>query len=423
MFGCHTPHVGRRAEIVSLRILVLTHYFPPELGAPQTRLRETAVGLVGLGHQVRVLTGPPHYPDGRVRPGYATFRVRHETIDEIGVTRLPMLPRPNGGFVDRMLDQGSFALSAGAAISAVRWADILLVESPPLFLGVTAAFHDVVTRRPYLFHVADPWPDFPIAMGALQNPVARRAAYGIERLAYRRARLITTVTSGLVEFLDRKPTARGRVRLLPNGVDVSRFAPSEEPAAVRQRLGWPEARLTLVYVGSVGLAQGLTTLLDAVEPLGAEGIAVRVIGEGYERERLVGDARARRMDHVTFDSPVAASQVPDVLAAADAALIMLRRGPFYDHSLPTKLVEALAAGRPLIVSAGGEAARLVEESGSGYTARPEDAASLRSAILVCLADHTRASRGIAARRLAETAFDRPAIVARLSGYLEEAMDR
>src|SRR5258705_8815482 len=116
-----------------------------------------------------------------------------------------MIARPNGGLLDGVIENGSFALAATAAFPIVRWAEVLLIESPPLFLGFTAAFHRIVTRRPYVFHVADPWPDFPIALGALRSPVAQRLAYVNESLAYRAASRITTVTPSLVERLEQKP--------------------------------------------------------------------------------------------------------------------------------------------------------------------------------------------------------------------------
>jgi glycosyltransferase involved in cell wall biosynthesis len=295
----------------------------------------------------------------------------------------------------------------------------VLVESPPLFLGLTAAFHRVVSHAPYLFHVADPWPDFPIAMGALNQPVARSVAFALERTAYRRAALVTTVTPGLVARLDRKPTAHGKVRLLANGVDLVRFDPEASRPLARRSLGWPEGPLTIAYVGSVGLAQGVGTLIDAVAPLAAEGVNVRMVGEGFEWRLLSESVRDRGLTHIHFDGAVAASEVPTVLAAADALVVMLKRGPLYEESLPTKLVEGLAAGRPLIVSAAGEAARLVDTASAGYVAPPEDVAGLRAAIRSFAADPDREAVGRRGRMLAAERFDRRAIVDQLAGYLEE----
>lgn len=402
------------------RIILLTHYFPPEVGAPQTRLLATAAGLAALGHEVRVVTGPPHYPTGSVRPGHRAWRVERDLVGGLPVLRLPMLPRPNRGFLDRIVDHASFAAAAAAAVPVVRWADVLLVEVPPLFLGATAALHRLVSRRPYVLHVADPWPDFPIQMGMLENPVAIRAAYALESIAYRGARLVTTVTPGLVSWLDAKPSAHGRVRLLPNGADLDRFDVAADPVAARRALGWPESPLTLVYAGSVGLAQGVGTLLEAVAPLADAGVSLRVVGDGFERDVLDARARARGLANVRFEPAVEAERVPTLLAAADAVVVMLRRGWLYERSLPTKLVEGLAAGRPVIVAAAGESARIVSEARAGYVAEPESPDSLRAAIRACLDDPARAERGRAGRLSAEAHFDRRRIVARLAGYLGEA---
>lgn len=410
------PGLGRTRHAVTgrPRVLIVSHYFPPEVGAPQTRLRETAIGLRDAGLAVRILTGPPHYPDGAVRPGYRMWQVRRERLDGIDVVRLPMIARPNRGFIDRMIDQGSFATAAAAAIPDVRWADVLLVESPPLFLGLTAAAHRVLWARPYIFHVADPWPDFPIAMGALRSPVARRLAFANERVAYRFASAITTVTPGLVARLEAKPGAQGKVHLLPNGVDLDRFTPDISPAEARRSLGWPEAPLTLVYAGTIGLAQGVGTLLDAMVRLRDGGVILHLVGDGVERSVISARIRDEGLDHVHLHDPVVAATVPRMLAAADAALVLLRRGPLYEDALPTKLVEALAAGRPVVVSADGEAARIIEDARAGAVAPAEDAVGLTAAIKSILDAPDRTDLGARGLAVARSGYDRQQIVARLA---------
>jgi glycosyltransferase involved in cell wall biosynthesis len=406
-----------------LRVLILSHYYPPEIGAPQTRLHETALGLRGLGAEVRVLTGPPHYPTGRVAEGYGWRTPRRELIDGIDVTRLPMIPRPNGGFVDRSIDNGSFAVSALWAIRPVRWADVVLVESPPLFLGLTAAVHRLVTRRPYVFHVADPWPDFPIAMGALRSPIARRLAYANEWLAYRHAAAITTVTPSLVERLARKRGATGKVHLLPNGVDVHRFRPDVEPATARRALGWDESVLTLVYAGTVGRAQGVDALLGAMHRIQGSGIALHIVGGGIERTQIADRVRHERLADVHVHEPVRSGDVPAVLAAADAILVLLRRGVLYEESLPTKLVEGLAAGRPMLVSADGGSAAIVRRAGAGLTASAQDADGLASSMIQMRDAVDRSAMGIRARAVAVEEFDRERILTGLAAILETAAAR
>jgi glycosyltransferase involved in cell wall biosynthesis len=401
---------------------VLTHYYPPEVGAPQTRLRETASTLARFGLDVRVLTGQPHYPTGRVADGYRAWRPRRELIDGISVIRLPMIARPNGGLLDRAVDHGSLAAMAAFAGPVIDRADVLLVESPPLFLGLTAAIHRRLRRRPYVFHVADPWPDFPIAMGALRSRLGQRLAYANEALAYRWAARITTVTPALVARLERKPSARGRVELLPNGVAVERFTPSEPPGPHRRALGWDDARLILVYAGTVGLAQGLGTLVEAMTRLRGSGVVVHVVGDGAERGAIVERVRGLGLADVHVHDPLAADRVPALLAAADGALVLLRRGPLYEESLPTKLVEGLAAGRPIVVSADGEAARVVTAGGAGLTAPAEDPAALADAILALRDSPDRPAMGVRARAVAEADFDRARIVRRLADLLATAAE-
>jgi glycosyltransferase involved in cell wall biosynthesis len=402
-----------------VRILFLTQYFPPEVGAAQTRLHETAVGLHDLGHDVTVLTGPPHYPDGRTRPGYSPWRVRREKLDGVRIVRLPVLVRPNRSLIERTIDQASFAMAAMAAWSVVARSEVVIVDSPPLFLGITAAFFRIVYRRPYLFHVADPWPDYPIEMGALRNPHVIRIARAIETLAYSGAALITTPTRPWVQRIAGHPSATAKVRLLVNGVDVSRFQPDRSPAEVRAELGWPEAMLTLVYVGSVGIAQGLDTLIEAAAPLGDAGVVVHVVGEGFDRDRLAREAADRGLDHIRFEAAVDRDGVPQILAAADGVLVMLRPEPINREALPTKLVEGLAAGRPLVVSADGHASDIVNDAQAGVTAPAGDAVALRRAILQLLESDERSAMGVRGRALAETTYARAQVVRTLSEYLDE----
>ena len=342
-----------------------------------------------------MVTGPPHYPTGRVLDGRRLRWPRLDIIDGVAVHRLPMIPRPNGTTLDRVIDHGSFALAAVAAAPIIQRADVFVVESPPLFLGGTAALLRSMTGRPYLFHVADPWPDFPIAAGALRGAIPIRLALWLESIAYRRASVITTVTPPLVERLARKPGAQGKVRLLSNAVEIERFSPAQDQAAARADLGWGPG-FTFVYSGTVGIAQGLDTLLEACRRLTDFDAVVRVVGDGIDAPALKARAEALGLKGIEFHRSMPAERVPTILAAADGILVVLRRGQLYEESLPTKLLEGLAAGRPLVVSADGYPARLVVEAGAGLAVPAEDPAALAGAMLALHADGRRAEMGVAA---------------------------
>lgn len=397
-----------------LRLLLVTQYFHPEVGAAQTRLRETAVGLRERGFRVTVVAPVPSYPLGIVPAGYSRWRPTWERIDGIPVARLPAVVLPGAGMSRRMVGHGTFAAASLSGLALAGRHDVALVESPPLFLGATGRALRAV-GLPYVFHVADPWPDFPIAMGYLRSSLERRLAFGLEDFAYRGAAAITTVSQGLVDLLAAKASAAGRVHLLPNGVDVTRFDPGLGPTAARRLLGWEEA-FTVVYAGTVGLAQGVGTLLEAARDVD-DAVRIRVVGEGVEKPALEARAREMGLANVAFHGSVPRIDVPLVLAAADAGLVMLRRGPLYEDSLPTKLVETMAAGRPVIVSADGMPAQIVESSGAGYVAAAEDPGGLARAIEACRADADRRMRGLAARACAERDYARDAILDRLAEIL------
>jgi glycosyltransferase involved in cell wall biosynthesis len=400
-----------------LRLLLLTQYYHPEVGAAQTRLRETVAGLVERGFRVTVVAPVPSYPLGIVPSGYAWWRPMREWMDGASVARLPTLAVPGAGMSRRMVTHASFAGTSLASLAIAGGFDVALVESPPLFVALPARALRAV-GVPYVFHVADPWPDFPIAMGYLRSPLERRLAFWLEDVAYRGAAAITTVSPGLVRLLSSKESAKGRVELIPNGVETTRFDLRLTPTEARQRLGWDES-FTVVYAGTVGLAQGVGTLLEAAK-LVDPGVQIRVIGEGVEKPELERRARAMHLENVRFQPSVPRTDVPLILAAADAGLVMLRKGPLYRDSLPTKLLETMAAARPVIVSADGLSANIVEQSGSGYVASAEDPAELARAIEECRSDPDRARRGASARAHVVESYDRGAILDRLAAVLAGA---
>lgn len=419
---------GKQVRLVRLsavRVLVVTHYYSPEIGAPQTRLRETAQMLTALGHQVSILTNHPHYPDGRTKAPYRALSVLREEIDGLRVTRLPVFALANQGFIPRVVDQASFAFVAAAAVGEARLADVLLVESPPLFLGATGRWLSHVSRRPYVLHVADPWPAYPIELGVLRSRAMIRLARALEAFAYFGASRITTPTNGCARLIEEQTTARGKVRVVPNGVDLNRFDPLADVREARGELNWDLDPFTFVYAGTVGLAQGLGTLINAaaiMKSLSDRPPLVRIVGGGPEVAAISRRATELGLLDVRFHAPVAQHRVPVLLAAADAILVMLKRGKLARAAMPTKLVEGLAAGRPIVVSADGDAAETVNTSRAGLVAPAEDAPTLADRMLELASSPSRAVElGANGRLIATASFDRKAVVHRLAGELQAAV--
>src|SRR5215216_7681572 len=220
-----------------MRVLILTHHYPPEVGAPQTRLSGTARFLRDRGHQVTVVTAMPSYPTGVVPPAYRGRPRLRERIDDVTVERTWTYARPGRSIRLRLANQLSFTASALAALPAVGRQDVLLVESPPLFLGMTGAIFGAASRAPMVLHVSDLWPAVPIELEALTNPRAIRAARLFERGVYMASRRLIVVTERWRDQLVRQGVPSSKIDLVTNGVDAGFLDPATGAArAEREQL-------------------------------------------------------------------------------------------------------------------------------------------------------------------------------------------
>lgn len=443
-----------------MRLRILTHYYPPEVGAPQVRLAALAHGLAQAGAEVTVHTGFPHYPDGEVKAPYRNRPLLREQIDGVRVLRSWVYAAPNRGFGRRLANHASLAAAALAAAPAGGPADVLLVETPPLLLAGAAIPYARAKRARLVLNVADLWPDSAVEMGTLGSRPAIAAARRLERLAYREAAAIACATEGIHATLGQRPESAGKATLMRPAVDLERFDPSAGPSANGSRpssaaagggprlsgaadaggdLPGPEAGarggspgsrdgtagelpLRVLYAGTVGLAHGLDVLLDAAEEVerraGAPPLAVTIAGDGAEatalRARLAngGPAAVRMLGAVPAD------RIPALYADSDVAVVPLRDLPIFEGALTTKLLEAMAAARPVVLAARGEAARLVESERCGIVVPPEDPRALAEALTALAADPARRLElGAAGRRAVERDFGREAWLSRWADLL------
>lgn len=393
---------GNLAALV--RICFLTHYYPPEVGAPQARISALAAALSERGASVTVHTGFPNYPDGAIRPPYRNRPFQIERDGPVRVVRTAVYPTANSGFARRILNHASLSASALAGAPLSGPADVVVCESPPLFLAGAAIPYARAKRARLLLNVADRWPTSAVELGALTNARAVAAAEALERAAYRSAAAISVPTEGLVSDLEAVPAAAGKVVRLAPSVDVERFDP-----APRERAG----PLRVLYAGTIGMAQGLDTLVEAARLAGPEVVDVTVAGDGADAPVLRERLRADRVENVHMSGGVAHELVPALYADADASVVLLRDRRIFEGALPTKMLEAMAAGRAIVLSARGEAVRVLEGCGAGVVVPPEDPAALAAAFSDLVLDPRRlAALGAAGRRCAEERFARPRVVDR-----------
>ena len=400
-------------------ILFVTPYYPPEKGAPQARISETAQLLVKRGHQVTVLTTLPNYPTGIVPPEYHGRRVQEEVCNGVRIIRVWSFISPNKGFLRRVLAQLSFgSLSPILGWRKVGHPEIVIVESPPLFDAFAGRILSWLKGCPFIFTVSDIWPESAVQLGVLRNRALIRLAERLEWSTYQRSSLVWAVTEGIQNELIKRGLRPEKVFLLTNGVDTKEFRPLPQRQA-RAELGW-DNRFTALYAGTHGIAQGLITILDAAELLrGRTEIHIVLAGDGAEKADLIAQARQRRLTNVTFLEPLSHDRMPLLLAAADICLVPLKKLPLFEGALPSKMYEAMACARPIVLGVEGEARRLAEqEAGSAIAVEPENANALATSILY-LREHPEVAvqLGQRGRAFVETRFDRHQLVASLDSSI------
>jgi glycosyltransferase involved in cell wall biosynthesis len=404
-----------------VRATFLTQYYPPEVGAPQARIAALARGLGELGTAVTVHTCPPHYPSGTIPEPFRNRPLSRSRDVEARVIRSAVYPAANRGFARRLAGHVSFAASALATAPASGPADVVVVESPPLFLAGAAIPYARLKRAGLVVNVADLWPDSAIELGALSSPAAIRSARAVERAAYRAAAAISCPTEGIVETLEGRPESAGKAVLIRPAVDLDRF----DPEAGRDEADAAGRPMRILYAGTVGMAHGLATLLDAAEAIAAVAdgpqVEVTIAGDGAEASELRARLTDRGPAGVRMLGTVPSERIPPLYAESDVAVVMLRDRPIFHGALPTKMLEAMAAGRPVVLSARGEAARLIESEGAGIVVDPENPAALADAFLRLAGDPgLRARLGAAGRRAVERDFGRAEWLARWHRVLEDA---
>jgi glycosyltransferase involved in cell wall biosynthesis len=402
-----------------LRVTFLTHYFPPEVGAPQARIYELARRLTEGGHKVTVVTAFPHYPTGVIALGYRGKRYMEEQMDGVRVLRTWVFATQNRGFLKRILNHLSFSLSSLTALRKLGPTDVLVVESPPLLIGIAALMFSRVTRAPFILNVSDIWPQSAVELGMLRNPLAIRLAETLERHLYRRAARVSVPTPGMVATLVARGIPRDKVFWLTNGVDTTAYRPQPPDRVLAQSLGL-DGHKVFLYAGTHGLAQGLDVILEAAKLTKDPDIIYALAGEGADKDALVAKAKDQGISNVRFLPNQPKSSMPALLSLAYASIIPLKRLELFKSALPSKMFESMAVGQPIVMAVWGEAAAVVESARCGLVVEPEDPQAVHDAVETLAADPTLArSLGEHGREYVMRHFDRKEIAERLERLLQE----
>jgi len=362
-----------------MHILFLTDNFVPEANAPATRTFEHTRRWRELGHRVTVVTGVPNFPTGKPQPPYRNKFFQRETLEGIEVRRVWTFLAPNKGVVWRSLDFLSFAISGffgGLGVSA----DVIVATSPQLLTGLASHWLARVKKKPWVFEVRDQWPDSIVAVGAMKDNFGIRILRRLERKLYRSAARIITVSNALSVRLAACGVPEAKLGVVTNGVNHERFLPRPKDPSLLASLGLA-GKFVVGYVGSLGAAHSLDTALDAAVALAGTDIHFLFVGAGARYGALRDRADALKLANVTFTGIVPAVTVSNYLALCDVSLVSLRRTTLFRSAIPSKIFEAAAMEKPIVLAVEGVAADIVATYNAGLCIGPENPSAMADAIL------------------------------------------
>jgi len=383
------------------------------MGAPAARAAELSKHWARMGHDVTVLTGFPNHPTGVVPEEWRSRLHRllyRETVDEVRVIRTWLWPLPNRKVHERIRNYASFCFSAAISGLALPRPQVIIATSPQLLCALSGWWLAFWKRVPFVFEVRDLWPESLAAVGAgSEGTLLHRTLGAVAGFLYRHADRIVVVTPAFKEHLIRYwSVPAGKVFIVENGVETDRFQLDPAAVEVRKRLKL-DGRLLICYIGTIGNAHGLDTLVDAAKELKTTlpKAMFLLIGEGAEKQRIIDLAAARRLTNIQFLGQQPREQIPAYVSAADLCLVMLKKTELFKTVIPTKLLEYMACERPVIVAVDGQARQIVEEAGSGVFVEPENSKALVKAILDLAEDSDRRRQmGISGRRYIVSKFSR-----------------
>ncbi len=405
-----------------MRVLYLSQYFPPEVGATQTRAHEMAQGLVRAGHEVTMIAEVPNHPAGVIPPEYRGKLYERDKLDGIDVIRVWVKTSPVKTLRSRLafyLSYAAMASLAGLLLARGKY-DVILATSPPLFVGAAGLVLSYLRRTRLVFEVRDLWPETAVALGELRNPRAIRWATRLEEACYRRAQRIVVTTAEMVGYLGARGFGPEKITIVRNGSNTELYRPRDEAGSqLRDKLGLKND-FVVVYAGLLGVAQGLDAILGAAARLRTRDAGIRflLIGDGPLKGELEQQARALGLDNVDFIPAQPRHTIPDYLSAGDLALVPLTRKRLIG-SLPSKMFDAMACCKPVLLCAEGEAVDVLRQADAGIVVPPQDAAAAAEAILKLRADPRLAERlGQNGREAVCRSYSRQALAARLTDVLE-----
>lgn len=374
-----------------MKVLLLTQYFPPETGAPQNRLFDLAQKLQSYGDDVTILTGFPNYPQYEIHMPYRGKWYMKEEMSGLCIHRSYIYVSKQTGIFHRLMNYFSFTISSLIiGILKVGSVDLIICESPPLFLGWTGVLLKWVKKAKLVFNVSDLWPESAVKLGIVKNNFIIRRSIWLEEWIYKRSDKISGQTQGIVENIRARFPDKPYF-WLRNGVDAEELHMRLTARNWRKEQGFSDQDTLFYFGGLIGYAQGLDCIIEAAGQLkDIADIKFIIIGEGPDKERLVKLKEELDAEQVCFFPGVGKAEIADIINSVDIGIIPLKKLDIFLGAIPSKIFEILSLGKPVLLGIEGEAKTLfIDQASAGLAFEPENARDLAEKIRGLLSNPTQ----------------------------------
>lgn len=366
-----------------MKIIYLSQFYHPE---PHSIHKELAETLTSFGHEVIVVTSYPNYPIGKIYDGWKQkIFGQWETINGVSVLRCPVWPSHSKSIISRGLHFFSFTFSSTVLLFfRVPQADAFLVHHPPPSLAFIAWLYSRCGKCPYIFRMADLWPEFIESAGVSTNKLLMKAVDCVMKFIYRTTAHIIVPSPGFKRRLIDKGVPEDKITIAHNYADEATYYPIETDQKIKRSLMLQDNDIIIIYAGNIGGPQRIDVLIDAlkiIEQKNRQGIKLFIIGDGSCVNDLKDKCFNDGIKSVTFFEQMLPEEVNRYYSIADALFIQLEDKLIWTDTIPSKIYAYMLAGRPIIAALKGDGADVLSASQGGLICEPCDAKAIADVIL------------------------------------------
>jgi len=365
-----------------MKIVVICHYFPPEIGAPSARIYEMAKHWVDLGNEVHVVTCFPNHPTGIIPDEYKGMKYKNEMMDGIHIHRNYVYATPNKGFIKKTLGHISFMISSVVfSMNKIKKPNVIITSSPTFFSIFSGYWYSLRKKAPFVLEIRDLWPAAMIELGVMKEGLVTNILEKMELFFYRKCKRLIMVTKSFKDNVINRGIDGEKVHVITNGVNQELFYPREKNRELIDKYNLKD-KFVISYVGAHGISQNLSTILKVAKALNNEkDIQFLFIGEGAEKDKLREIVNHENITNVKFIDSQPKEMIPEFYNTSDVCLIPLKNIELFKTFIPSKMFEIMACGIPIVASLEGEAADILNDSKSALVVEPDNQEEIKRAIL------------------------------------------